>query len=315
VNSVSQRVPLTGTQFVRTCSGAENQRKSRDKPIKQLVSEGRVIAPEDLSSSVEEEDAWSGVSSIKYETFADSKTRIIYDMTEEDLNFIEPSKPAKLNFEEIFTNISLERGKTGVYDVEDLVQVLKTQNAIDPVVIEIPRQYRLWTHKVVVSASSQKHSDALAMAVRHVYNRKAGRGDRALILEGRDTCWVAMDMGNIALHIMSPKERERIDLETLWIKGPENDPKVQAAAAEAQEEAAFTLAEDTSDQYVEEAPYDVTKEYIHRYCPTYEDAELPDISQVTDENRNTFSATNNLEMALRRHNGEHSRKFRGRFRK
>ena len=32
--------------------------------------------------------------------------------------------------------------------------------------------------------------------------------------------------GNIALHIMSPSERQRVDMESLWLNGPENDPKV-----------------------------------------------------------------------------------------
>ena len=51
-------------------------------------------------------------------------------------------------------------------------------------------------HMVIASANSQRHLNAVASMVRIVYNKKMNRKtDRALILEGRDSPWVAMDMG------------------------------------------------------------------------------------------------------------------------
>jgi ribosomal silencing factor RsfS len=35
--------------------------------------------------------------------------------------------------------------------------------------------------------------------------------------------WIAIDLGNIALHIFTGKAREDVDLETLWTVGPQYD--------------------------------------------------------------------------------------------
>ena len=84
-----------------------------------------------------------------------------------------------------------------------------------------------------------------------------------------------------------------------------------------QEQDIYATYEDENEEDLEAAPYDITKEYIHPFIPIDNDAVLPDFSEINDENRNSkkWSATSILEMALRKHNGEHARKFRGRFKK
>ena len=43
----------------------------------------------------------------------------------------------------------------------------------------------------------------------------------------RNYDWVAMDLGNIALHLFTEETREKYDLESLWSVGSEFDTKTQ----------------------------------------------------------------------------------------
>ncbi|KAA0203597.1 hypothetical protein HAZT_HAZT002655 [Hyalella azteca] len=170
-----------------------------------------------------------------YEEFDASGSRIIYDVTEEMLGIsdgkplqsapLEAPSPSPEDLK--LSKINLKRGKKGVFDLQDLVEVLNLENAKDLVAIKIPAEMHFVDHMVIVTAKSQRHLSAIANVVRKVYNlKKHQKKDPALILEGRDTPWVAMDLGNIALHVMSPSERKRMDMEMLWLCGPEHDVMV-----------------------------------------------------------------------------------------
>ena len=88
---------------------------------------------------------------------------------------------------------------------------------------------------------------------------------------------------------------------------------LEDAAVEVDED--FTLADAAETEYVDEKPYDITKEYIHPFHPVSEDEVLLDFDEINDDNRQSFTATSILEMALRKHNGPLAKKFRGRFKK
>lgn len=65
---------------------------------------------------------------------------------------------------------------------------------------------------------------AIAEFVRKMYKLKRAHDDSIPRLEGKGSDdWVALDMGNIALHIFSSKARERYDIEQLWSVGAEFD--------------------------------------------------------------------------------------------
>jgi len=290
----------------RNCSSSASARVASGKSIKSFSKENDF----DQEKEVPKIDSWSNIGSVKYEQFDPAGSKIIYDINEEDLGLVEPEAPIqKQDIKDFFTD---ERGKEGVYDIDELVKVLKMENAKDVQVIKVPPEYQFVNEMVVATADTQKHIDAIAMSVRRVYLKKRNKTDRALILEGRDTPWLACDLGNIALHIMSPAERKRVDLESLWINGPENDPQMQEITVEKSEDL-FTLVETEEDGFQEEAPYDITKEYIHPFVIVSKNAELPDYSEVNDQNRNTYTATSLIEMQLRKHNGDLAPKYRGRF--
>lgn len=60
--------------------------------------------------------------------------------------------------------------------------------------------------------------------VRRVYKQKRHKYDQIPVAEGAASKdWMAIDLGNIALHVFSEKARKVYDLESLWAVGPEFD--------------------------------------------------------------------------------------------
>lgn len=65
---------------------------------------------------------------------------------------------------------------------------------------------------------------AIAEFVRKLFKFKMSSNDIIPRIEGKQsTEWIAIDLGNIALHIFSQKARVKYDLETLWTAGWEYD--------------------------------------------------------------------------------------------
>lgn len=68
----------------------------------------------------------------------------------------------------------------------------------------------------------------MAHFVRKVYKLKRQTGDIIPKIEGeKDKDWIAMDMGNIALHIFSKQARAHYDLESLWCLGEEYEKRIK----------------------------------------------------------------------------------------
>ncbi|KAK8752435.1 hypothetical protein OTU49_005631 [Cherax quadricarinatus] len=159
----------------------------------------------------------------KYKKFDGSSFEIIYDYDEERLRREEGLFKEEIKEKET----ALERGKTGVFDVEELVDFLREENAKDIAVIHVPPDIKYVQYLVIVSSHSKRHTSALAQLLRKVYKRKKHPQDPPVIVEGKGSDWIAMDMGNIALHIMKPQQREIYNLETLWTVGPQYDEQCQ----------------------------------------------------------------------------------------
>ncbi|CAG4968460.1 unnamed protein product [Colias eurytheme] len=130
-----------------------------------------------------------------------------------------------------FDGINLERGKNGVFDIEDLVELLQRENSKDIFVATVPKEINYVEYICVVSARSKRHIQALAEFVRKVYKRKCNKSDHIPRLEGKNSDeWIALDLGNIALHIFSDKVRQVYDLETLWSVGGEFDKQINKSS-------------------------------------------------------------------------------------
>lgn len=115
-------------------------------------------------------------------------------------------------------------GTQGVFDIEDLVEVLRRDNAVDIFVCKVPAQLKYVDYICVTTARGPRHMKAIAEFVRRMYKKKRASTDLVPRLEGKGSDeWVALDMGNIALHIFSAEAREKYDIEQLWSVGAKFD--------------------------------------------------------------------------------------------
>lgn len=94
-------------------------------------------------------------------------------------------------------------GITGVFEVEELVDLLKRDNAEDIFVCSVPKSYKYVDYICVTSGRSFRHMSALAQFVRRVYKMKRGPKDILPRIEGeKSKDWMAMDLGNTEIIII-----------------------------------------------------------------------------------------------------------------
>lgn len=111
-----------------------------------------------------------------------------------------------------------------MFDIQDLVTVLKRENGSNIFVCRVPKSIKYVDYICVVTGLSKRHLNAIAQFVRRIYKHKRNSTDIIPKIEGEDgKDWIAMDLGNIALHIFSDESRKLYDLESLWSIGPEYD--------------------------------------------------------------------------------------------
>ena len=123
-----------------------------------------------------------------------------------------------------FGGISLKRGETGVFDVEDLVEILRMQKLQHVAVVSLPEELQYVNYMVICTGRSAKQMTAVAEFIRLVFKKRCNVKEKIPAVEGKDNKdWIALDLGNIALHIFSAKYRKAYDLETLWTCGAKYD--------------------------------------------------------------------------------------------
>lgn len=161
---------------------------------------------------------------IKHKLFDDNDATIILDVDEERDRILLNELAQPQEKPDPYADLNLKHGETGVFDVEDLISVLRRENAKQIFVARVPQEYAYVDYIVVVTGKSSRHMYALAEFVRKLYKLKQKCKEAVPKLEGKESkTWVALDLGNIALHILTREVRETFDLETLWAVGPEYD--------------------------------------------------------------------------------------------
>ncbi|XP_050527259.1 mitochondrial assembly of ribosomal large subunit protein 1 [Daktulosphaira vitifoliae] len=183
------------------------------------------------SSSNKKNEEFIKTSSDKYKVFKDDESMVILDIEEERaLHEVDHRELNQDFFEkDEFSGLNITRGVSGVYEVEDLVEVLNKDNAIDIFVASVPHNVRYVDYIVIASGKSSKHLMAIAEFVIKLYKKKRGPMDLIpRILNKKPTDWIALDLGNIALHLLTTKSRENFDLETFWSVGEKYDTLINA---------------------------------------------------------------------------------------
>ncbi|EDV50155.1 uncharacterized protein LOC6545691 [Drosophila erecta] len=164
----------------------------------------------------------------KYKIFRDEEATEIFDV--EEARHQEQELPEQELEPDHYYGLNLKRGVRGVFDVEDLVELLRKENVDDIFVCYVPENLKYVDHLVVCSGRSYRHMLTTAEFVRRMFKIKRTKGDILPRIEGdKSRDWMAMDLGNIALHIFSPSAREEYDLESLWAIGSEFDRESQKA--------------------------------------------------------------------------------------
>lgn len=158
----------------------------------------------------------------KFQIFEDTDSQVILDVEEErrnlDANEALPLKPV------IDPELSLERGLTGVIEIDELVRILKKDNAIDVCVCKVPKELKYVDYICCITARNVRHMKGMAEYVRKVFKLKRHEEDLIPKIEGENSDeWMAIDLGNIALHIFSKKTRRHYDIEQLWALGSNYD--------------------------------------------------------------------------------------------
>ncbi len=95
-----------------------------------------------------------------------------------------------------------------------VVDALEDVKAHDIKVFDTTKLTGLFDRVIIVSATSNRQSRALAASVR---DKVRDHGGHVISVEGEDTGeWVLVDLGDIVVHIMQPAVRAYYNLEELW---------------------------------------------------------------------------------------------------
>lgn len=87
-------------------------------------------------------------------------------------------------------------GVNGVFEIEDLVELLHRENSKDVFVVTVPQDIRYVDYICIVSGRSKRHILALAEFVKRVYKKKCWKSDPIPRIEGKDSDeWMALDLG------------------------------------------------------------------------------------------------------------------------
>ncbi|XP_017769877.1 PREDICTED: uncharacterized protein LOC108557742 [Nicrophorus vespilloides] len=184
-----------------------------------IFSERQVTKDDGSTTTVE-----LGGLSRKYQVFKDEDSEIIMDVNEERLKYLELLENEVDQMLNPYEGLNLARGISGVYDIEDLVSILKKENGLNIFVAAVPKNINYVNYICLVNAKSYRHMLAMSQFVRKVYKLKMGRNDTVPKLEGQESRdWMALDMGNIALHVFSKEARAKYDLDSLWAVGSRYD--------------------------------------------------------------------------------------------
>ncbi|KAJ7322407.1 hypothetical protein JRQ81_018694 [Phrynocephalus forsythii] len=103
------------------------------------------------------------------------------------------------------------------FTFQDIVAILRQENASDICVIQLPPEVNYSNHFIIVSGSSGRHLHAMAQYLLKMYKHTVKGCRTHVVIEGKDTDdWLCIDFGHTVVHFMLPETREVYELEKLW---------------------------------------------------------------------------------------------------
>lgn len=103
----------------------------------------------------------------------------------------------------------------GPHTIKALIeQSLDADKALDIITIDLDDQSALADYMIVASGTSSRHVDALAKKVKEKLERNGVKGIKIEGLSQAD--WVAIDAGDVIVHLFRPEVREFYNIEKMW---------------------------------------------------------------------------------------------------
>lgn len=176
----------------------------------------------------------------KFVTFEESKPTVIKDWHEETYGMQWEEKHEVVDDDSFYLyrdrkkpqqraeTLATKRGVHGVFDVEELVEALRSEKLTDISVVRMPQHAHYCDYLVLATTKSVRHMQSVVQFLRKLYKLKKSAADPHLsetIGEKDKSSWQVVDMGYIVLHLFQPGVRDAYDLESLWCVGPEFDEK------------------------------------------------------------------------------------------
>uniref|UniRef100_A0A224YMU6 Mitochondrial assembly of ribosomal large subunit protein 1 n=1 Tax=Rhipicephalus zambeziensis TaxID=60191 RepID=A0A224YMU6_9ACAR len=160
--------------------------------------------------------------------FADEDSSIILDSAEEQMSDDVDYIPQNIKVDPL-EGFNLKRGETGVFEVEELVDILREEKLSDIAVITVPKEMAYADYLVLATAISPRQAQGVTEFLRKLYKRKKDSTDPNLVIEGEESAdWKVLDMGNVVLHVFLAEARRHYDVETLWTVGSRYDDLTHA---------------------------------------------------------------------------------------
>lgn len=95
---------------------------------------------------------------------------------------------------------------------------MDADKALDIITVELDDHAALADYMIIASGTSSRHVQALASKLK---GRLEARGVKGIQIEGLSQCdWVAIDAGDIIIHLFRPEVRDFYNLEKMWCPYP-----------------------------------------------------------------------------------------------
>lgn len=174
----------------------------------------------------------------KFVPFEDSDSAVIRDWHEQQYGMQWEVKHREVDEESFYLyrerkkpdqrayDSPVTRGVHGVFDIQDLVLVLRSEKLVDISVVRVPEHAHYCDYLVLATTKSRKHMEAVMQMIRKLYKLKKHDSDPFLgeaIGQKYSSNWQIFDMGYIVLHLFQREVRPVYDLESLWCVGPQFD--------------------------------------------------------------------------------------------
>ncbi len=97
--------------------------------------------------------------------------------------------------------------------LENTVKILDKKNGLNLKALEVADLTSVADYFVIVSGTSSTHVRALSEILEEEMTKL---GVEPAHVEGKSTGWILLDYLSVVVHVFTPEERERINMEKLW---------------------------------------------------------------------------------------------------